>query len=247
MTSLRVPPQLQERLLDVLECDTEVLTIERAIRIARDEIAALETDEGFHALVREAEDQATTLDDYRLTIEHRETDIQAARDRIARDRHVETTTSDSKELVALEHEIASLELRIERLSDEVTDVRAARDALAALHAVTSAARDDFFQSRAMAVEERLATIDAHHRRLGDIAAARAAVVAELPDEFVALYEKQRERYGIGASLLHHGITQASGFALTPGQIQEVRSADPDAVLICPDSNAILIRTAESGL
>jgi predicted nucleic acid-binding Zn-ribbon protein len=35
--------------------------------------------------------------------------------------------------------------------------------------------------------------------------------------------------------------------LTAGQIQDVRAADPDEVLMCPDSNAILIRTAESGL
>jgi predicted nucleic acid-binding Zn-ribbon protein len=47
--------------------------------------------------------------------------------------------------------------------------------------------------------------------------------------------------------LQRGITGASGVQLTPSELDAIRKSDPDAVLLCPDSNAILIRTAESGL
>jgi hypothetical protein len=35
--------------------------------------------------------------------------------------------------------------------------------------------------------------------------------------------------------------------LTGSDLAAVRHAAPDAVLLCPDSNAILVRTDESGL
>jgi len=35
--------------------------------------------------------------------------------------------------------------------------------------------------------------------------------------------------------------------LTGSDLEMVRRAAPDEVILCPDSNAILVRTAESGL
>jgi predicted nucleic acid-binding Zn-ribbon protein len=69
----------------------------------------------------------------------------------------------------------------------------------------------------------------------------------VPAELLALYEKQRARYGVGASLLRGGVSSASGVALNSSDMTMVRAAAPDVVLLCPDSNAILVRTNESGL
>src|SRR5439155_25161845 len=41
------------------------------------------------------------------------------------------------------------------------------------------------------------------------AAERAALVAELPDALVALYDRQRTRYGIGAALITRGVSHGS--------------------------------------
>ena len=78
-------------------------------------------------------------------------------------------------------------------------------------------------------------------------ATRESIVAVLPDDLYALYERQRERYGVGASHLRAGVSSASGVALTESDLQDLRKAAPDSVILCPDSNAILVRTAESGL
>jgi hypothetical protein len=40
---------------------------------------------------------------------------------------------------------------------------------------------------------------------------------------------------------------ASGVKLNANDLNAIRSAAPDDVLICPDSQAILVRTPESGL
>jgi predicted nucleic acid-binding Zn-ribbon protein len=72
-------------------------------------------------------------------------------------------------------------------------------------------------------------------------------VGKLPEELIALYERQRDRYGFGASLLRGGVSSASGLKLNENDMADVRAAAPDDVLLCPDSNAILVRTNESGL
>jgi predicted nucleic acid-binding Zn-ribbon protein len=245
--TLRVPAAIQARLLDLLELDTEQLTVARSIRDAVEAIAMLDADTEYQALVREAEDVAELLDDVDREIAHVESDIRVARERIERDRAREQTSTDPKELSSLEHEIGSLERRIALLEEQELETLARREELGTRHGALASKRDAFHSDRDARVHALRGEIDAHERRSADIAAARLALIAELPAELIALYEKQRERYGVGASFLQRGISGASGVTLTAGQLHEIRAADPDDVLLCPDSNAILIRTAESGL
>ena len=70
---------------------------------------------------------------------------------------------------------------------------------------------------------------------------------EIRKRLLALYEKQRTRYGTGASLLRGGVSLASGVKLLEDELQKIRAAAPDDVLICPSSDSILVRTDESGL
>jgi predicted nucleic acid-binding Zn-ribbon protein len=245
--ALRVPPEMQIRLLDVLALDTEDLMISRTISDAENELAALDNDVEYQRLVRKCEEWADRFDDLDRQCAHLESDIAVATARIDKDRARETTSTDSKELTSLENEIASLTLRIDMLEDQELQALEERDEVQGAWNALKIARDTFHESRAARHDAIRADIDASRRRQADIVTARAAIVAELPADFIELYERQRARYGVGASHLHRGVTSASSVTLTAGQIQDVRAADPDEVLICPDSNAILIRTAESGL
>lgn len=247
MMALRVPPEAQIRLLDVLALDTEDLMISRTVSDAENEVAALDNDVEYQRLVRECEDWADRFDDLNRQCTHLESDIAVAAARIDKDRAREKTSTDSKELTSLENEIASLTVRIEMLEDQELQALEERDEVQGAWNALKIARDSFHQSRAARHDAIRADIDASRRRQADIVTARAAIVAGLPTEFIELYERQRARYGVGASHLHRGVTSASSVTLTAGQIQDVRAADPDEVLMCPDSNAILIRTAESGL
>jgi predicted nucleic acid-binding Zn-ribbon protein len=245
--SLRVPPESQIRLLDVLALDTEDLMISRTVSDAENELVALDNDAEYQRLVRECEEWADRFDDVDRQCTHLESDIAVANARIEQDRTREKTSTDSKELTSLENEIASLTLRIEMLEDQELQVLEERDEILGTWNALKIARDSFHESRAARHDAIRADIDASRRRQADIVTARAAIVVELPADFIELYERQRARYGVGASHLHRGVTSASSVTLTAGQIQDVRAADPDEVLMCPDSNAILIRTAESGL
>jgi uncharacterized protein len=110
-----------------------------------------------------------------------------------------------------------------------------------------AAKDEVAAERAE-VESRLggvmATVSSEQN---DAKANRATIAEKLPQDLLALYERQRERYGAGASLLRGGVSGASGLKLNEHDMAIIRAAAPDDVLLCPDSNAILVRTAESGI
>lgn len=245
--ALRVPPETQVRLLDVLALDTEDLMISRTVSDAENELAALDNDVEYQRLVRECEEWADRFDDLDRQCAHLESDIAVATARIEQDRTREQSSTDSKELTSLESEIASLTRRIEMLEDQELQALEERDEVQGAWNALKIARDSFHESRAARHDAIRADIEASRRRQADIVTARAKIVAELPADFIELYERQRARYGVGASHLQRGVTSASSVTLTAGQIQDVRAADPDEVLMCPDSNAILIRTAESGL
>ncbi len=245
--ALRAPADAQAKLLEVLALDTEDLMINRTVADAESALVALDTDAEHQRLVREAEEWADRHDEIERHCEHLESDIQVAKARIVQDREREKGSTDSKELTSLEHEITSLERRIEMLEEQEVEALTERDDIAGTWNAIKIARDSFHDARAASQDALRSDIDASNRRRADIVTARAAIVAALPTDLIELYERQRERYGVGASHLRAGITSASGVTLTPGQIQDVRAADADEVLMCPDSNAILIRTAESGL
>lgn len=245
--AMRVPAADQARLLEVLELDTEQLVTSRTISEYERELSELDNDADYQRLVREAEDLADRHDDIERQCAHLESDIKVATERIAHDRAKEQVSTDSKQLTALEHEIQSLERRIDMLTEQEIQALSERDEILGTWNAVKIARDSFHDVRSARENEIRANIAALQRRQADIVVARAAIVAALPSDFVELYERQRERYGVGASHLQRGVTSASSVTLTPGQIQDVRAADPDDVLMCPDSNAILIRTAESGL
>jgi predicted nucleic acid-binding Zn-ribbon protein len=70
-------------------------------------------------------------------------------------------------------------------------------------------------------------------------------VSGLPSDLVALYEKQRDRYGMGAARLVGGVSLGSNMKLSPSDLSDVMAAADDDVVLCPDSGAILIRDENS--
>ena len=156
-------------------------------------------------------------------------------------------TSSLKDVAGLEAELASLHKRQFDLEEIELEVMERVQALDEDRARVQAAKDEVGAERAE-VEARLggamATVlsEQNHAK-----ANRATIAEKLPQDLLALYERQRERYGTGASLLRGGVSGASGLKLNEHDMAIIRAAAPDDVLLCPDSNAILVRTTESGI
>jgi len=245
--ALKASPDDQALLLELQALDTKLQQLgHRAANLPElATIAGLATvRDGLRTTVAEA---TGAYEDAELELKRTEADVAVVEARVARDKERMQSSASVKDVAAFEQELAALakrqsdlediELAVMESLDEKTkalsDARAQLEAVDAKIAEASAARDT-----------ALGALD------GDKAAAvseRDALAARIPADLLALYEKQRARYGVGASHLRGGVSSASGVALNSSDMTVVRAAAPDDVLLCPDSNAILVRTNESGL
>jgi len=77
---------------------------------------------------------------------------------------------------------------------------------------------------------------------------RGAMVADIPAELLALYDKIRADHGgIGAAELRQRRCEGCRITVDPADLNRIRTAAPDAVIRCEECRRILVRTAESGL
>ena len=152
-----------------------------------------------------------------------------------------------KDVAALEQELAALAKRKSDLEDielAVMETNEERETALDDSRGALADLDDRIAEATTARDAALGGVDANASRRRPTAPRSPRRV---PDELLALYEKQRARYGVGASLLQGGVSLASGVALNSSDMAVVRAASAYDVLLCPDSNAVLVRTGESGL
>ncbi len=245
--ALTASPQDQARLLDLQGLDTRVRQLEHKAT-ALPEHAEITALAGQGVTLRSRLSAATgAWEDNQTEIRRLESDVEVVEARAKRDRDRLQTSTSVKDVQALEAELASLAKRRSDLEDielelmeAAEGLRAELDAAQIEHASLQGRIGLAEQSRDAALAELRAEQD-------QVEGERERLAASLPEDLVALYEKQRARYGYGASLLRARVSSAAGVALTESDLAGIRQAAPDAVLLCPESQAILVRTDESGL
>jgi len=244
---MKASPSDQQRLLELQALDSRFAQLARRERELpeRAVVEALDADR-----TRIRSDLASlrgTLEDAQAELRRVESDVDSVTARAAREQERSLAATDAKQAQALERELESLRRRQSDLEDiELVVMEKVEEHQAAVNAV-QAELEELEQRRAdaeHAVGVALAGIAADRDATS---ASRADLAASLPEDLVALYEKQRARYGVGASLLRRRVSEAAGVELTADELQAVRAAAPDDVVLCPSSSAILVRTAESGL
>lgn len=245
--ALKASPDDQALLLDLQARDTRLAQLDHRASSLPELAVLTELGREDEALRLATLQQQGAVDDIQLELTRVESDVAVVEARITRDADRLASSSSVKDVAALEQELAALRHRLSDLEEiELAVMERLEEAEATLATTTSA--------RA-ALRERIVEVEgARDATLAEIAAERTTVSAgrrtidaKLPTDLLALYEKQRARYGTGASLLRGGVSQASGVKLLEDELHTIRSAAPDDVLICPSSDAILVRTAESGL
>lgn len=245
--ALKASPEDQALLLDLQAEDTKLAQLAHRAKslpeLASLDALALEETEAkrLHSELRNA------LDDTEAELKRTESDVSVVETRIARDSERLQASSSVKDVAALEQELTALRKRqsdleeieltvMERQEEQQAEVTASGEALDVLSERRTALEAD--RDRALAGIEGDRAV---------AATARAGLAERIPDDLLDLYEKQRARYGAGASHLQGGVSSASGVRLNESDMQVIRAAEPDDVLLCPDSSAILVRTGESGI
>jgi len=187
------------------------------------------------------------VEDAKIELKRVESDVEVVEARIKRDTERLEVSSSVKDVAGLETELAALNKRRSDLEDIQLAVMERLDELEAKASETSS-RHDALRARIAETEAaRDSALSGINGERDHTSANRSIIVGKLPEDLLALYERQRERYGAGASLLQGGVSKASGVKLNESDMAAIRAAAPDDVVMCPDSNAILVRTAESGI
>lgn len=249
-TALNADPASQLRLLDLQALDSALDRLDHRRRT----LPELATIESLSARLRELGDEivvAQTLDaDLGREQLKAEADVDQVRMRAERDqqRLDAGSVGSPRELENLQSEIASLSKRRSDLEDVVLEVMERREAAQASVGALIAERDKLTAESEAATGQRdqvFAEIDAE---VAATAAARAAIVPDIPAELLALYEKIRASSGgVGAAALHRGRCEGCHLALNPGDLGHIREAAPETVVRCEECRRILVRTPESGL
>ncbi len=238
---MKASPHDQLALIALQDCDTGIAqrVHDRAQMPQTPQLADLSQQMSMLA-ARLAESTGIT-EDLQTEITRLQSDARVAAERLARDTVLLKGSSNAIEIAALENEVEILTRRTLELHDsELRAKEAAEQAQKNLAMVTeelsrvTAQRVEAEESLRQS-EETLDTELANLRRLRD------DIAGGLPVELLALYEKQRERYGIGAGLYVNGVSMATGMQLSERDADTIRHAESDDVLLCPDSNCILVR------
>lgn len=243
----RVPRDQQAKLLDLDEMDRLLARLTAQLKGLAETLHITTLSQAVDEIKGLRHDAFVELENIRTELQRSESDVELVEKRIATDEKRLQETSSAKDAQGLEHELESLRQRRSHLEDIELAVMERLEEAQRIHEGLSAklatAEQALTEARALELSEsaRMTTETTELER------KRQELVAGLPEELVALYDRQRARYGVGASHFRGGISGASGVALTESDVQKIRNADDDEVLLCPDSNAILIRTAESGL
>ena len=245
--ALKASPDDQALLLDLQALDTKLSQLDHKAKNLPQLAALTALGTELAALRLTATERTGAREDVAIELKRIESDVAVVETRIGRDAERLEASSSVKDVAALEQELAALRKRRDDLEEIELNVMERLEEADVLVATSAAEIESVVTSQIAIEAERDAALGEIANERTHAAANRSTIAAKVPDDLLALYTKQRDRYGFGASLLRFGVSSANGVKLLENDLQSIRAAAPDDVLICPSSDAILVRTSESGL
>lgn len=247
---MNAAPEVQLRLLDLQALDSALdrlahrrETLPETVRVGEISAALRAAQDGL--VTAEAEDADLGREQRKV-----EADVDLVRTRMERDRSRLDAgqVSSPRELENLQSELASLARRQSDLEDQVLEVMERRESVAARISTEREQADRLSEELRDTETRRDALLSEIEAEATAAAQQRKELVATLPGDLVALYERIRTgQGGVGAAALRQGRCQGCHLQLNTYELQELRGAAPDQVLRCDECRRILVRTPESGL
>jgi predicted nucleic acid-binding Zn-ribbon protein len=246
---VKAAPEAQKRLLELAELDSVLDRLAHRRRTLPELAEIAERSTRLAHLATDVITAETEAGDLAREQAKAESDVEAVRMRADRDRKRLDSgqVSSAKDLSSLQSEIVSLSRRQSDLEDVVLEIMERREAADADAARLSAERAELTAGLATIEEKRDVALSAIDKEDGEAKGRRGGITADIPADLLALYEKLRDQYGIGAAMLQHGRCQGCKVSLSIADLNRIRAAVPDEVLRCEECRRILVRTPESGL
>jgi uncharacterized protein len=241
----KAAPAEQMRLLDIQVLDGKLRGLDVQAKSLKEDPRLPD----LHAGVTVAKSDLVVLDtevgDAQRRLTKSEDDVSQVAARIAKDEaKLNSGSGLSKDLMALQSDIESLTKRRGELEDveleameTLEDATARQGAQQALVAQMQSVLDGVVAE----IREKLGAL---RMERDATAGERAELAATFDPALLAIYDRTLTKYGVGAARLFHGTSEGSGMQLSPGDLADIKNAAADDVVFCPDSGAILVRSAE---
>lgn len=241
------PLTQQRRLLDLQALDSQLDVLDQRWRghPAVQELIDITTRAG--ELEEQIEPAEQAADKARDDVRQAEREAEQIRSRQDKDRaRLDAgAVSSPRELAGLQHEIETLQRKLDDVEtreleamEELDEAQAHLDRLRATLADVTSGRERTERELA----DARAAIDAEREVL---AAQRAEMIAELPDDLVARYERSRSQHGgVGVGALRNGRCEGCRLSLTAADLAKAATAPDDALLRCEECGRLLVRVAE---
>ena len=247
---VKASPEAQLRLLELADLDTELGRLDHRRRTLPENAELAQLSERA-AMVRDAITIAdTNLSDLDRELTRAERDVEQVRVRIDRDNNRLNAgqVSNARELESLQSEVASLRRRQSDLEEGVLELMEKRETAQALRDGAAAEGETVAADTASVTARSDVALGEINELDAKAQTARASVVAGLPDDLLALYDRVRAQSGgLGAAPLRRGQCLGCRVQLSTVDLNAIRAAAPDEVVRCEECRRILVRVEDSGL
>ncbi|GAA0363221.1 C4-type zinc ribbon domain-containing protein [Microbispora corallina] len=246
---MKAAPEAQKRLLDVAELDAAADRLRHRRRSLPELAEVEERSKRLAQLATQIIAAETEAGDLGRDQAKAESDVDAVRTRVDRDqkRLDSGQVTSPKDLASLQSEIVSLRRRQSDLEEVVLEIMERREAADARVSTLKADRDTVTAALRESEDRRDASFAEIDKEGAEVQGRRSTLVADVPADLLALYEKLREQSGVGAAMLHGGRCLGCRTSLSIADLNRIRAAAPDEVVRCEECRRILVRTPESGL
>lgn len=239
------PAGVQHQLLELQSVDTLLVQTEYKKQNLADAVRLRELSNTLAERQADLARARTQAHDLSLEAAKADADVELVRSRRDRDQtRLDAGQGSAKDLSNLMHEVESLGRRQSELEDVELEIMERLESARELVDSLTRRVDELAAQRAdlrTSVDQQTADLDSEVARL---AAARAAMVPELPADLLALYERIRTSMnggGVGAAALRQGRCEGCRMPLAPTELARISSLGNDAVVQCDECRRILVR------
>ncbi|WP_067433764.1 CT398-like coiled coil hairpin domain-containing protein [Nocardioides jensenii] len=246
---MKADPSAQLKLLDLAAIDARIAQLRHQLASLPEirEIAAIESTQ--RALNDRVRDARILVDDLTREQKKADQDVEQVKTRRERDRsRVEQgLITNPKDLQRMNHELESLDRRISTLEDEELEVMEKLEEAQAERVRAEREEGEVVEKLAGLAESRDTKSREATAALDQQVDERASALGGLPEDLLALYERIREKQGVGAAELRARQCGGCNMKLNAADLGVIAKAPADDVVRCEECSRILVRTAESGL
>ncbi|MGB3413981.1 MAG: hypothetical protein WBA28_04625 [Microbacteriaceae bacterium] len=243
---MKASPKEQYKLVNLQQIDLRLMRISNDLKglEVNPELVAARAE-----LVRvraQITDAVHHLEDAQSDLNKLESDVKLVDDRLDRDAKLLAGSLSAKETQSIEAEVLSLTVRKGNLEDIQLELMQQLENAQQAHAELLVVEQQVLTEIARFGNDQGGAQNELETERAEVEAAREMQVSGLIPELYELYERQRQRYGFGATELRGKLSTMAGVDLSTEDVAMILQTDLDEVVLCPESQAILIRNTPSG-